>query len=317
MPVMKLGIAVVYLVREDSEPLLRLHLERIRRHTRVRYVIYGVPLRLPPEFFLHLQSEEIRLLSPAPRSDVIAPVEHSTLLTELLNLAAQDGCSHLGTLHVDSFPVVDDWVERMAGLLTPQAPVAAVMEEMEGDTCARPNLAGMMIVADYWRQARPFLLPTLELERTADWRDFLVRHRQGVSHSGVGLGYCLERDGKSWSPLPRTNSRRRHPVLAGVYGDAIFHLGAATRPPIFFTENIPAEESEGMRRRRKSVAAVRQVLPPRLRRTLRPLRRFGNLYDQRPLRHNEAIFAQIRRELFADPNGFLASAMSNSGNAVS
>ena len=44
---MKLGLAVVYLVRDDSEPLLRIHLGRIRRHTTVPYVIYGVPLRLP------------------------------------------------------------------------------------------------------------------------------------------------------------------------------------------------------------------------------------------------------------------------------
>ena len=185
------------------------------------------------------------------------------------------------------------------------------MEQMEGDTRARPNPAGMMMLADYWRQARPFLTPTRELQRTADWKAFLARHQHAVIHTGVGLGYCLERDGKNWIPLLRTNRRRRHLVLAGVYGDIIFHLGAAARPPVFFHETIPIKESAAMRGRRKLVVLVRKFLPPRLRRQFRSLIPLANLYDRSPLRHNEAVFAEIRRELFADSDRFLAAAVSD------
>ncbi|KAB2666359.1 MAG: hypothetical protein DVB31_08610 [Verrucomicrobia bacterium] len=306
---MKLGLAVVYLVRGDSEALLRIHLERIRRHTTVPHVIHGAPLRLPAAFHRRLEGAGVRLHSLTPPSGALSHVEHSALLTELLNHAVADGCTHVGTLHVDSFPVADDWVETIAARLGPGAPVAAVLEEMEGDTMARPNLAGMIALADFWREARPWLTPSAEREQTAEWKAFLHRHRQHVTHSGVGLGYCLEQAGKTWLPLRRTNGRRRHPVLGGVYDDRIFHLGAATRPQSFFTDGQTAVESGAMRRRRRWAGWARQVLPKPIRRILSPLRPIGQFYDQRPRLQNETISAEIRAELFADPDHFLAAAM--------
>jgi hypothetical protein len=310
---MKLGLAVVYLVREDSELLLRMHLDRIRRHTSVPYVIHGAPLRLPAAFHRHLQGTDVRVHSLTPPQDVLSHVEHSALLTELLNRAVADGCTHVGTLHVDSFPVADGWAQTMAGRLSPQTPVAAVLEEKEGDTMARPNLAGMIALADYWRETRPWLVPSTEMEQTAEWTGFLRRHRQHVTHSGVGLGYCLERAGKTWSPLRRTNSRRRHPVLAGVYDDLIFHLGAATRPPNFFTNSEATEESAAMLLRRRVASWIRRLLPKRLRRSLSPLRATVRLYDQRPREQNERIFSEIRGELFNDPDRFLEQAVHDRG----
>src|SRR5260221_570105 len=140
---------------------------------------------------------------------------------------------------------------------------------MEGDTRARPNLAGMMVLAEFWREARPYLTPSLEIEQTAPWKTFLQRHQQHVVHSGVGLGYCLELAGKTWSPLPRTNRRQRHPVLAGVYADLIFHLGAAARPKTFFMDATPPVEAKSRRLRRGLAGHVRRILPQGIRRILR------------------------------------------------
>jgi len=306
---MKLGLAVVYLVHDDSEPLLRIHLERVRRHTTVPYVIHGAPLRLPVAFHRHLQGADVCLHSLRPPTGVLAHVEHSALLTALLKCAVADGCTHVGTLHVDSFPVADGWVETMAARLTRRMPVSALLEEREGDTMARPNLAGMIALADYWREARPWLTPSVEMEQTAEWKAFLHRHRQHVTHSGVGLGYCLEQAGMTWLPLRRSNGRRRHPVLAGVYDERIFHLGAATRPRNFFTDGQAAVETGAMRQRRRWAGWVRHVLPKPLRKVLSPFRPLGRFYDQRPLRQNEAIFAEMRGELFTEPDRFLDAAM--------
>ena len=302
---MKLGIAVVYLVRDDSEVLLRLHLDRIRRHTSVPYAIHGTALRLPRPFHHYLDARNIRLHQLSGPTEVLAHIEHSWFLTQLLQRALDDGCSHLATLHVDSFPIADHWAQQLAASLSPQVPVTAVMEPMEGDTMARPNLAGMMALAEFWRESRPSLIPTPELEKTAEWRRFIERHQQGVVHSGVGLGYRLEQTGKTWAPILRTNSRRRHPVLAGVYGDKIFHLGAATRAKHFFTNPVPVSETAAMRLRRGLAATVRRILPASIRRIFRPLRPLGNFYDERPLRTNERIYSEIRRELFVDPDHFL------------
>ncbi len=304
---MKLGLAVVYLVNEDSERLLQIHLERIRRHTRIPYVIHGAPLRLPTAFHRHLQGADVCLHALTPPTGVLSHVEHSALLTQLLDFAVADHCTHVGTLHVDSFPVADDWAENIAARLSPQMPVAAVLEEGEGDTMARPNLAGMMARADYWREARPRLTSSAEIEDTAEWQAFLQRHHHQIIQSGVGLGYSLEQAGLRWLPLRRTNGRHRHRVLAGVYDERIFHLGAATRPRVFFTDNEFATDSGPRRWRRRLGQWARRVLPAPLRRVLRPLRPMGRFYDSRPQQHNEAVFAQIRHELFTDPDCFLAA----------
>ena len=47
---MKLGIVVVYLVFEDNERLLDIHLDFICRHTRCDFQIYGAAPRLIPAF---------------------------------------------------------------------------------------------------------------------------------------------------------------------------------------------------------------------------------------------------------------------------
>lgn len=305
---MKLGLAVVYLVKEDSEPLLRIHLERIRRHTSVPWVIHGTALRLPESFRHHLESPDLRLHTITPPTEVLAHVEHSFLLTELLDRADDDGCTHLCTLHVDSFPLMDGWAEAMAGRLTAQAPVVAVMEEQEGDTMARPNLCGMMTSAEFWRAARPHFLPSPQLEASEAWRAFMQRHGQHVTHSGVGLGYELEQAGLTWTPLRRTNSRTRHPVLAGIYGNLLFHLGAATRTKNFMSDTSPTPEPAFMRFRRRLAGRVRPWVPRWLRRRARPLLPLAHLYDQRPQRRNEEIFQTIRTELFADPDAFIAAA---------
>ena len=147
------------------------------------------------------------------------------------------------------------------------------------------------------------------MEPTAEWKGFLRRHEQHVVHSGVGLGYCLEQAGKRWSPLRRSNGRRRHPVLAGVYADLIFHLGAATRKKTFFTNPQIVAEADAMLLRRRMAGWLRRVLPQRIRRGLSPLRSMGRLYDQRPEERNEVLFAELRGELFAHPDRFLAQAM--------
>jgi len=304
----KLGLAVVYHVLPDSEALLQIHLDRFRRHTKVPYVIHGAPLRLPEKFLPQLAAPDLRLHSLKPPLNVLNYVEHSFLLTELLNRAAADGCTHLATLHVDSFPLADHWAEFLAGTLTEQAPVAAVLEEMEGDPMARPNLAGMMMLATYWNSARPFLSPSPELASSPAWRNFISRHNQQVIHSGVGLGYSLEREGRTWTPLRRTNARTRHPALAGVYGDLIFHLGAATRPKSFWSDGFTQRETWSMRTRRQLASTVRRGLPSRIRAWLRPFKPLGNFYDARPQQQNEHAFAALRSELLAAPDEFIEKA---------
>jgi hypothetical protein len=52
---MKLGIIVVYMLKEENEPILNFHLKSIERYTSVPYTIYGSVNRLLPAFRYQLE----------------------------------------------------------------------------------------------------------------------------------------------------------------------------------------------------------------------------------------------------------------------
>ena len=54
---MKLGIGVVHILNEASEPLLDLHLRQIKQYTTVPYTIYANVNRLEPKYRQRLERQ--------------------------------------------------------------------------------------------------------------------------------------------------------------------------------------------------------------------------------------------------------------------
>src|SRR5574342_883265 len=110
---MKLGIVVVYLVNEEDDRLVELHLEKIQKHTTVPYVIYAGANRLLPKFRSRLeQHAEVRICSLVS-TDLQGDREHAFYLDQLVQIAIDDGVTHIVTLHTDSFPIRDGWAEDL------------------------------------------------------------------------------------------------------------------------------------------------------------------------------------------------------------
>lgn len=57
-----------------------------------------------------------------------------------------------------------------------------------------------------------------------------------VTDIGANLLAALQRSGRTWTPLLRTNTRNDHPVFFGVYGGIVYHHGAGFRPPLDETD---------------------------------------------------------------------------------
>jgi len=74
---MKLGIVVVYLVKEEDEKLLDLHLTQIDKHTEMPYTIYGSVNRLLPKFRKKLEKHPKVKLCECPSMDLRSTREHT------------------------------------------------------------------------------------------------------------------------------------------------------------------------------------------------------------------------------------------------
>ena len=89
----------------------------------------------------------------------------------------------------------------------------------------------------------------------------LARLTRRPRETGSGLLAQLARDGQAFHRLERTNRWNVHTVMAGIYDDAVFHLGAGSRKPSFCSDvQDYAIDDSKLRRRfaRRMNASIRR-----------------------------------------------------------
>jgi hypothetical protein len=280
-----LGIVVVYLVREENERLLDLHLRQIETNTSCRYTIYGTANRLLPQFRRKLEAHPRIKICEFPSTDLRVHHEHAYYLDQLVQAAIEDGASHVVTLHVDSFPIRSDWIQTLTAHLSPACPLAAVMREEIGDM--KPNTACLCFTRDFYLDYRPTFLLS-EAERSSEqYKQYCVecKHHQD---SGVGYGFRLYSEGLSWFPLVRSNKGEDHSHLGSVYHDMIYHLSYAARRVTI----TPAD----MMRVPQYIRAIRSALIPQ---------KVWERIRGSSVRANQRAFEHIRAQLLENPDAYL------------
>lgn len=224
---MRLGIVVVYLVSEDDEQLLDLHLSRIEKHTRCLYTIYGSANRLRPKFRRKLEEHPKVRICKCPTTDLRGYEEHSFYLEHLVRIAIEDGVSHVVTLHVDSFPVRSDWVEELTEKLSNSCALVSI--QASDAYLMYPSTACMLFHRDFYLKYCPSFLPSREDLSSMEYRRFLEEFGEEI-HSGSGYTFKAHLHGLSWHRMLRSNMGEDHYRIGSIYDDLVFHLGAAARP---------------------------------------------------------------------------------------
>lgn len=295
---MKLGIVVVYMVQEQHDELLALHLDRIRRHTRVPYSIHGCPTRiLHPRFRERLEARNDVVLHDLGDTPLRGAREHSWYLDRLVRAALADGVTHVVTLHVDSFPVAGDWVERLRAQLTP----GRAFVTMQGiDT------ACLFFAREFHESHSPGFFVS-ESETSSPEYGELIRRRRVLEHSGTGYALAAWRAGLDWGELVETG-RREWTQGPGIHGGIVFHLqgavrlGAAAARP-----NPPLVEAIGRGPYLHAAYSLRRFVPRRLRSAVRPL--IGRLVRRAIVEPENRWAAEAMPkaldQLVADPEGYL------------
>ena len=295
---MKLGILVVYLVAEDDERLLEIHLSQIEKNTSVPYCIYASANRLLP----HLRGKLERLpqvkICPIPDTDLRGRDEHPYYLEWLVRAAVEDGATHLCTLHVDSFPVRAGWAEEIAAKLHGDCVLAAVQRDKKTDR--KPVTEFMMFTREFYLAHRPTFRISERVKASADYQ----RYRAACPHtpdSGVGYGFAIWSAQLSWFPLLRVDRDKNRYYCGGIYGDLIFHLGGAVlyraSPKATTRPRIRAAEMLSLVR---SAAVV--ILPWRLRRRFLDVLGLGSWVEGH---FTVPALQAAKSALLADPEQFL------------
>jgi hypothetical protein len=221
-----LGICVVYLSLGDwGDFLQQKSIEQIARHTRSPYRIYGCVLRASKD-----QEDALKRAGGirVPVGNVSSPPsqlqkEHGSLLDRLVSYAFADGCDYAATFDMDSWPLLPRWDEHYVSRLSDEVPLAAIVRTELGDNF--PFGAFSLLSRSFWQEK----LSSFSADPSTSFSS-------RPSETGSGLLDQLVREEKAFLRLERSNAWDPHPVMGGLYDDAVFHLGAGSRMPRFISD---------------------------------------------------------------------------------
>lgn len=230
--IMKIGIATVYLVPEGFHWLFELQLSQIRKNT-TNYKIYAADVKLDKYCKKIIkESKDIQLCDLEPVSD-FPNKQHGESLAQLLKIAADDGCDWVITLDMDSFPVANNWVEKITDLLSYTDGVVAIQRNENGDTYY-PHPCGTCLSKDFIKKHLSFdFYPDEIMKNDHVFKNFIKTTKQKKIDTGVALGFYLWKNNMKWCRLTRSNKKNIHYIMAGIYSNMIFHLGGSSRKLIF------------------------------------------------------------------------------------
>ncbi len=298
-PIAHLGILVVYaLAHDDDVRLLDLHLERIASCTRVPYTLFAVAPRLSDAARSHVVGAPNVVMCDVPPTPRRASREHGYYLDAMLPLALARGVSHICTLDVDSFPVADDWLDKLLDAASPETGLVGVLREENGDV-ALPHPSCILAPRKFFEEHQVSFWP--EPESTPEFQQF-VRATGQRADTGIRLAALLWNENLPWGKLRRTNAVNPHYLLAGIYGDAVFHMGGITRDKVFRTD-LDGSRVHKLTQPLAHLPAPTQKLKEQRRKLLRRLRRRANAAMAQ---RNRAMYQELRTRLLDDPDGLIA-----------
>jgi hypothetical protein len=309
-PIRRLAILVVYLVRNDDElALLALHLDRIRRHTSIPYTLYASTNRATPAADAAVRAAPNVVICDVEPTEERGSREHAYYLDAMMARARADGATHIVTFDVDSFPIDDRWVDVLAAAMPDESGVAAILRVENGDS-ALPHPSCTMLRHDFLDRYEPSFSPDSDL--TPEFRRFL-RATQQAGDTGIRIGHTLNSEGLPWGKLLRTNTVDVHYLMAGLYADVVFHLGAGARATLFRKDL----ERSRVHRWTKPIERVRTHRESTRRFKHRVLAMARARAEGRFIAANEEVAAQIRAWLLDDPDGLFAYLRGGAGRGAS
>lgn len=290
----KLGIACVYFFADEDSWILDLQLDFIEKTTRgVDFTVYAAANRLQEPLRQRLASRSFVKIIDLPAFEKSGGPEHGHYLGELLKHAKNDGCSHLCTLDCDSFPMRDGWAQSLISGITADQRVVAVFRSENKDSDL-PHPCGTFLEASVLDDVSIDFWPGEDVRQSEAFRRYMAETGQRFD-TGIGVGFALWQAGMKWKHLTRSNKTDLHFIMAGIYGDVFFHLGASSRRPAFHLDYVTLPHL------RLSVWMQSKPLVWRL----------SDWIEDLHLNKNQIIADEIRQRLRSNPDQFIDELRAN------
>jgi len=292
---MKLGVIVVYLVNEDNDKLLNIHLKKIKENTTSPFTIYAGTNLLLPQFVNKLkQNNFVKLCAcnnyEGGNEESRGAKEHSYYLEQLIKIAIDDGVSHIVIMHPDSFPVKMGWEKYLAERLSKSCVLASIFPQMSGCT---------FFDRGFYTKHQPRLLPSTQEELSASWTNFQKTNQAtNLFEGGMGYGYKTYLENLGWYRLKRTNKDGYSRHLGSVFDDVIFHLGSASE-----YKNRPMSGYGKFKFYRYFRRLVAKTLPNTIKNKIQTILSQKVLFPE--VETNRDAFLQSRDKLINDTEAYL------------
>jgi hypothetical protein len=301
---MKLGIGVVYFVLPGDEKLLDLHLRYIEQCTRAPFTIYAAVNRLPERLTERLAANPSVRICPVPPTEDRGSLENAYYLERLIAEAIAEGCTHIATFHVDSFPIRVGWEFELEQQTSSEyAFAAAVREESR---FGKPTTAGLFFPREFYTHYRPRLLLSRSDVRSRVGQTY-AKKLWNPRESGTGYGFVAFREELRWLPLRRTNRGEDHYYFGSIHGDVIFHLGASAHAGRLFPGAQERKRFQSIRR------IARMGLPRPVRKLLRRLVPNRVLFPESAL--HQRAHSRVKQALLEDPAFYLDRLRTTNGTS--
>lgn len=206
-----------------SPAWIDLQLDYIERYTSEDYRVYACLDRIDRSHFQRFHHAE-------HFGDGIA--EELDHLAGMICHEADPTDDLLVFLHGDTFPIVD-WVPEARAMLR-RRPLAGIRrDENLGEP--HPHACFTVTTPQVWKELNLTWAPGPEWTGTDG---------KQVTDLGAVLWERLEIARVGWVPMLRSNVRDLHPLWFGVYGDLVYHHGAAFRMPISRMDSAPSANDQ-------------------------------------------------------------------------
>ena len=294
----KVAFLVVYVFNENTRPLFDIHLERLRRHTAIEFRIFAAAHKLSHQHQEYLLANpKIEIVDCQVPPEYPVRQEHSHCLNTLARYAMSKNFTHCMSLHLDSFPISDRWLETLLKELDRGAKLAVVV----------PNgySAGLLFSRQYFEEYQPNMLISEEERQTATFEEF-IRAFPHFDHVETGLGYIYRAWSQDlpWIQIASDENRK-------IYGGLFFHMVGATYRT--WTDVTPIRSEPIYAVTWQLIKPVVRRLPTRPRHKLR-----GLFVDKDEMTRDGSVRSKKEEiaDLIQDPESYLTSQIANFKGSV-